>query len=141
MLSGRDIYLKDTINEYKNSNIIGKIVGRGYVSNYNNTIQESKLVEIDYFDIFFCHGILGVLVYITPLVVVTVLLAKKFFANFITNIKNHTLIFLLYSILIACGIALMAGHVFTAPGVSLFLILSILEVSYTLNYEKDLKNE
>ena len=35
----------------------------------------------------------------------------------------------------------MAGHVFTAPGVSLFLILNILEVSYTLNYEKDLKNE
>lgn len=141
LLSGRDIYLKDTIDEYKNSDIISKIIGRGYVSNYNNTIQESKLIEIDYFDIFFCHGILGVLLYIIPLVIVIVLLAKKFFANFMTNIKKHTLIFLLYSILIACGIALLAGHVFTAPGVSLFLILNILEVSYTLNYEKDLKNE
>ncbi|MGN1301418.1 MAG: O-antigen ligase family protein [Clostridia bacterium] len=141
LLSSRDIYLKDTINEYKNSNIIDKIVGRGYVSNYDNIIQESKLIEIDYFDIFFCHGFLGVLVYIVPLVIVIGLFIKKFFTNFINNIKNHTLIFLLYSLLIVCGIALMAGHVFTAPAVSLFLILNILEIFYTLNYEKDLKNE
>lgn len=141
LLSNRDIYLKDTIDEYKNSNIIDKIVGRGYVSNYDNTIQESKLIEIDYFDIFFCHGFLGVLIYIVPLVIVIGLFVKKFFTNFINNIKNHTLIFLLYSLLIICGIALMAGHVFTAPAVSLFLILNILEIFYTLNYEKDLKNE
>lgn len=137
LLSSRDLYLSDTINEYINSSITDKILGRGYISNYNNTIQESKLIEIDYFDIFFCHGFLGVLVYIVPLAIVIVLCIRKFFTNFLNNIKNYKIIFLLYSIIIGCGIALMAGHVFTAPAVSLFLVLNILEIFYTLKYEKD----
>lgn len=141
LLSGRNKFFKKTLKKYNESSITDKFIGMGYISPKSNAIQESKLVEIDYFDIFFCHGILGTLIYITPLFLLIVLLIKKFFACFINNIKNHTLIFKIYSALIGFGIALMAGHVFTAPAVSMFLILILLEMFSELYYEKDLKNE
>lgn len=141
LLSGRNNYFKKTLTKYEQGSTIDKIFGIGYISQKGNTVTESKLVEIDYFDIFFCHGILGTLIYMLPLAIVIFISIKNFFTKFINNIKNNLLIFALYSIAIGFGIALMAGHVFTAPAVSMFLILSILEMLSILKYEKDLKNE
>ena len=142
LLSGRNNYLKNTLKKYKESSLLTKLTGTGYVSYSNkNGVHESKLVEIDYFDIFFCHGILGTLIYIVPLIFIAISLFKKFFSNFVVNIKNYYTIFALYSILIGCGIALLAGHVFTAPAVSIFLAISILELFNTLKLKEDLVNE
>ncbi len=142
LLSGRNNYLKNTLKKYKESSILTKLTGTGYVSYSNKKgVHESKLVEIDYFDIFFCHGILGTLIYIVPLIFIAISLFKKFFSNFVVNIKNYYTIFELYSILIGCGIALLAGHVFTAPAVSIFLAISILELFNTLKLKEDLVNE
>ena len=141
LLSGRNNYFKKTLTKYGQSSAIDKFLGIGYISPKGDTIIESKLVEIDYFDIFFCHGILGTLIYIVPLAVVILIAIKKFFTKFINNISNNMLIFTLYSIAIGFGIALMAGHVFTAPAVSMFLILSILEILSILGYKKDLRNK
>jgi len=141
LLSGRNNFFKNTLKKYNSSSIIDKSVGIGYISPKKNVIQESKLVEIDYFDIFFCHGIAGTLIYVIPLAVLILVSLKRFFTNFIISIKNYTLIFMIYSILIGFGIALTAGHVFTAPAVSMVLILIILEMYELLKNEKDLKNE
>lgn len=141
LLSGRNNYFKKALSKYSQSSTIDKILGIGYISPKGDTVKESKLVEIDYFDIFFCHGILGTLIYALPLAIVILISIKKFFTKFINNIQNNMLILILYSIAIGFGIALMAGHVFTAPAVSMFLILSILEMLSILRYEKDLKNE
>lgn len=141
LLSGRDNFLKNNVKKYKESSIMDKAFGIGYIAPKKDVVQERKLVEIDYFDIFFCHGILGTLIYIIPLAVIILISIKKFFTKFINNIKNNMLIFTLYSIAIGFGIALMAGHVFTAPAVSMFLILIILEMLSILKFEKDLKNE
>lgn len=141
LLSGRNNFFKNSLKKYNSSPITDKAMGIGYISAREGVLQENKLVEIDYFDIFFCHGIVGTLIYIIPLAIIIVLSLKKFFAKFITNIKNYTLIFLIYSILIGFGIALLAGHVFTAPAVSMLLILIVLEMYTKLNYEKDKKNE
>lgn len=142
LLSGRNNYFKSTLKKYTESSVLTKLTGTGYVSySEKKGIHESKLVEIDYFDIFFCHGILGTLIYIIPLVFIAISLFKKLFSNFIVNIKNNYTIFTLYSILIGCGIALLAGHVFTAPAVSIFLAISILELFNTLKSKEDLVNE
>lgn len=142
LLSGRNNYLKNTLKKYNESSIFTKLTGTGYVSySEKKGIHESKLVEIDYFDIFFCHGILGTLIYVIPLVFIAVNLFKKLFSNFIVNIKNSYTIFTLYAILIGCGIALLAGHVFTAPAVSIFLAINILELFNTLKSKEDLVNE
>ena len=142
LLSGRNNYLKNTLKIYKESSVLSKLTGTSYVSySEKKGIHESKLVEIDYFDIFFCHGILGTIIYIIPLILIAISLLKKLFSNFIVNIKNNYTIFTLYSILIGCGIALLAGHVFTAPAVSIFLAISILELFNTLKSKEDLVNE
>lgn len=141
LLSGRNKFFKNTLKKYNSSSIADKTIGIGYISPKKDVLQESKLIEIDYFDIFFCHGIVGTLIYLVPLAILIFVTLKRFFAKFVTNIKNYTLIFMIYSILIGFGIALTAGHVFTAPAVSMVLILSILEMYSLLKHEKDLKNE
>ncbi len=141
LLSGRNNFFKTTSKRYNQSSITDKLIGIGYIYPKKGVVQESKLIEIDYFDVFFCHGILGTLVYIAPLAILIFILLKKFFSNFIVNTKDNVLIFMIYSVLIGFGIALTAGHVFTAPAVSMFLILIILEIFTILYYEKDLKNE
>lgn len=141
LLSGRNNFLDANIKRYNQSSIMDKLVGMGYLYPTKNVVQERKLVEIDYFDIYFCHGIFGTVIYVAPLAIIIFILIKKFFANFIDNIKNNKLIFTIYSVLIGFGIALMAGHVFTAPAVSMFLVLIIFEIFSILYYEKDKKNE
>lgn len=142
LLSGRNNYLKNTFKKYNESSILTKLTGTGYISySEKKGMHESKLVEIDYFDIFFCHGILGTLIYIVPLILIAISLFKKLFSNFVVNIKNNYTIFELYGILIGCGIALLAGHVFTAPAVSIFLAINILELFNTLKSKEDLINE
>lgn len=142
LLSGRNDYLETALHTYKGETILTKLTGIGYISLSNEKlVYENKLVEIDYFDIFFCHGILGTLIYIIPLILIAINLFKKLFSNFIINIKNSYTIFELYSILIGCSIALFAGHVFTAPAVSIFLAISILELFNTLKLKEDLVNE
>ena len=142
LLSGRNNYFKSTLKKYTESSVLTKLTGIGYVSySAKKGMLESKLVEIDYFDIFFCHGILGTLIYVIPLVFIAISLFKKLFSNFIVNIKNSYTIFTLYAILIGCGIALLAGHVFTAPAVSIFLAINILELFNTLKSKEDLVNE
>ncbi len=141
LLSGRNNFFKNNLKKYNNASISEKVLGIGYIAPKKDIVQERKLVEIDYFDVFFCHGILGTLIYIIPLAVLVVISIKNFFAKFINNMNNHTLILIIYSVLIGFGIALMAGHVFTAPAVSIFLILSMLEMYRILKNKKDLKNE
>lgn len=142
VLSGRNKYFQKSLKKYLESDLLTKLTGNGYISySEKKGVYESKLVEIDYFDIFFCHGILGTLIYIIPLLIIALNLFKKLFSNFINNIKNNYTIFTLYAILIACGIALLAGHVFTAPAVSIFLAINILELFYTLKLKEDLVNE
>lgn len=142
LLSGRNNYLKNTLKKYNESSILTKLTGTGYISySAKKGMHESKLVEIDYFDIFFCHGILGTLIYIVPLILIAISLFTKLFSGFIVNIKNNYIIFTLYAILIGCGIALLAGHVFTAPAVSIFLAINILELFNTLKSKEDLINE
>lgn len=141
LLSGRNKFFKTTLKKYNSSSIIDKSLGIGYIYPKKNVLQENKLVEIDYFDIFFCHGIVGTLIYIIPLAIIIFVSLKRFLINFFINIKNYTLILMIYSILIGFGIALTAGHVFTAPAVSMVLILSILEIYSLLKNKKDLKNE
>ena len=95
LLSGRNDFFKKTYKRYSQSSVIDKTVGLGYISHKKGILQESKLVEIDYFDVFFCHGILGTLIYIIPLAIFIIISIKRFFIKFKNNIKNYTLIFII----------------------------------------------
>ena len=138
LLSGRNLFLQNTLKRYKESSVTYKLVGLGY-RNYesDNNIHESKLIEIDYFDVFFCHGIIGTLLFCLPVIIVACVAIRYFLIDFRYIIKNTISYFVIYSIVLGFGIALMAGHVFTAPAVSFNLIILISEAIFIFKLQRE----
>lgn len=132
LISGRDTLLKNNFERYKEYNIIYKIFGTGYLSNQNNEIIVNKLVEIDYFDILFAHGVFGALLTFIPLIYILIKIMLDTLKQFIIVLKDEAIIIYWYAIAIGLGIALMAGHVLTAPAVSFFVVLIILNLNKKL---------
>lgn len=131
VLSSRDIYYDNTLKEYKNSSIISKLFGIGYITNQDNQILERKNIEIDYFDILFSNGILGFIIYFAPLFIILIYIIKLLW-NKKNMIFENNIIFYIYSIFISLIIARLSGHIFTAPAVSFYLALIISQLMIIL---------
>ena len=127
-LSGRDLFLKDNIERYKNSSILEKLFGNGYLIINNEEIAENKTVEMDVFDIIYSLGIIGTILIFLPEVYMIILIIIKIIKNIKKVIFNEEIILLCYSIAIAYGISLLVGHVLIAPAVSIFIILDYITV-------------
>lgn len=126
--SSRNLYLKDNVSKYKEASLASKFLGIGYVTRNVETgePQELKLVEIDYFDIFLCHGIIGTIIYLVPIMIMLFFWLKNVLRNIKSIFIEQKNIFLEYSVVISLLVAFTAGHVFTAPSSSMFLVFSIL---------------
>lgn len=136
LISGRDTFLKNNLERYKEYNIIYKIFGTGYLSNEMNELNQlksNKLVEIDYFDIFFTQGIFGFLLVFIPVGYIIAKMVIITIKNLILVLKNEELYIYWYAIAISLGIAMVAGHVLTAPAVSIFITY------ITMNLNRDLQ--
>ncbi|MET3684223.1 hypothetical protein ABID56_002349 [Alkalibacillus flavidus] len=121
ILSSRDIYVKIHHSYFVDAPVAQKLFGMGYASNYS---EDPKTVEIDAFDLFYSIGIIGFIVYVIPIVYMLYRIIRAFFDKGIkATFKDSTSIFILVSLAIACGISTLAGHVITAPAVSIYLAL------------------
>ncbi|MBE5107949.1 O-antigen ligase family protein [Bacillus thuringiensis] len=119
--SDRDKFLKVYKQYYKDAPISQKLFGMGYAGNYTTT---PKLVEMDFYDLFFAFGIVGFLMYLLPLLYFGI----KIFIGIITNFKKlfsvkHML--LASTLVLSLGIGFMSGHVLTAPAVSIFFTVTL----------------
>lgn len=119
VLSGREDFLNEAINQYKEAPIAQKVFGMGMGGNYK---QEAKLVEMDFFDLFFNFGVIGFLLLLAPVI--------YFMWNTLKNIyhtKKITFEFtlIIISIGIGLGTAFVAGHVLSSPAASFYLALAI----------------
>ena len=139
ILSSRDIYYKNTLKEYKNSSIPSKILGIGYLNNQNGIISQRKTIEIDYFDILFSNGIIGFILFFTPLLILLIYIIKLIWKQKFLIFENN-IIFYIYTIFICLIIARLAGHIFTAPAVNFYLALTISNLINILKKDKR-KNE
>ncbi|UOQ50288.1 O-antigen ligase family protein [Gracilibacillus caseinilyticus] len=121
ILSSRHIYFTWQLNQMIRADVSQKILGMGYAGNY---INNRKTIEMDFFDIFFSFGVIGFILVMLPLFMLIGIVLKKLFTNFkqIFHVENISLII---SILLGLGIALIAGHVWVAPAVNLYLALSM----------------
>lgn len=133
IVSGRNDLLKMNFERYMASNTIEKIFGNGYLAYKDGELQINKLVEIDYFDIFFSHGIVGAIILFIPLICMLVTVIIKTLKHVMNIFKNEEIFLYWYIIGIGLGIALAAGHVLTAPAVSIYMVLIL------LNLDEDLK--
>ncbi len=127
IFSQRITFLKSKAYLYKNSSLYQKLFGIGYLDNYS---KETKLIEMDYFDIYFSHGIIGFLIYFIPILIIIykILLPKKKL--------NYDRLMLNISFLLIIFLAFFTGHIITTPTVSLISVILILML--TKKKKKDL---
>lgn len=134
-LSGRDEFFFRTLNIYKKANISDKTLGLGFVNRDSiNNKKIEKLIEIDPLDIFFHYGVLGFILYFLPLIyiifrIIKFIVKNKFNLSFfkLTNI---------YVIGIITLISMMAGHVYGAPPVSIYVVFAAAMFSGNLTKEQ-----
>ena len=105
-----------TRHNYNKSPIQEKVFGIGYIENYSTDSVNLKIVEMDYFDIFYREGIIGFILFFIPVIYMIVMFFKN---NSINFVSVNTFI----SILLIMLLALFQGHIFITPAISIFVAL------------------
>jgi len=131
IFSSREKYAEDFKADFNSSPMTQKLFGMGFAGNYGEPEpgKDLKMIEMDFHDLFYSFGWIGFIYLMAPFFWYTV----KFMYHFLRNIKTHfTYLYILYgvSFLLGIGIAFTAGHVLTAPAVSIYIaaILAMLTV-------------
>lgn len=125
VISDRGSFFKTNFQEYMDSNLGEKLMGTSYLTYDNNEIEEKKLVEMDFFDIFINHGVIGFILILGPLLTLTIYIIYKNIRNFKSILKDPNRLMYFYSYFIGLAISFISGHVLTAPAVSIFVIISL----------------
>ena len=131
IFSSREKYAEEFKTDFNDSSMTQKLFGMGFAGNYEEPEpgKDLKMIEMDFHDLFYSFGWIGFIYLMAPFFWYT----GKFLFHFLRNIKTHfTYLYILYGVafLLAVGIAFTAGHVLTAPAVSIYLaaILAMLTV-------------
>ncbi|MCQ6278670.1 O-antigen ligase family protein [Bacillus sp. EB600] len=130
VFSGREKFLHDQKNYFSHAPVSQKLFGMGYGGNYKTN---PKMVEMDFHDLFFSFGIIGSLIFIAPLLFFLIRALINIFSHFRRNFHYEN-IFIGLAIILGVGIAYMAGHVLTAPGVSIYLAVLVSFLNSKLEY-------
>ena len=126
-VSGRNDFLKENKEKFINSSLKNKFIGIGFIDNKDGQIQELKLTEMDYYDILFCSGIIGTILFAIP----TLGLVITLIYNTIKK-KNKIQIEVIYSIVMSGVVAMLAGHVLVSPAVSIYIAIILLRYNFEL---------
>lgn len=126
IFSQRLTFLNNKKKLYDNSNTYQKLFGIGYVN--NNT--ETKLIEMDYFDIFYSHGLIGFIIYFGVIMKVIINAIKK------KGKITYDRYMLLVSLLLIAFLSFFTGHIIVGPSVALIAVLLI--ISLESRNKKDL---
>lgn len=116
IFSQRVTFLTDRKNIYDNASTSEKLFGIGYY--YND--KKDKLVEMDYFDIYLNHGLIGFIIFFGIYLYILVQTTK------IKRKLNFNLYMLNVSMLLILFLSLFTGHIITAPAVSLIVVVIIM---------------
>ena len=138
IFSQRVTFLTDRKSIYDNATFQEKLFGIGYY--YNG--KKDKQVEMDYFDIYLNHGIIGFIIFFSVYLYILVQTTK------IKRKLNFNLYMLNVSMLLILFLSLFTGHIITAPAVSLIVVVIIMmlqindkkttkEVYVTIDYFTD----
>lgn len=121
IFSSRLSFLKDKAVLYKLAPLYQKAFGIGYT----HKGKETKMIEMDYFDIYFSHGLMGFFVFF----MITLYILHKILEK--TNMKNYEYWMIHTSLLLIIILSFFTGHIITAPSVSLVSVIIILLLTKT----------
>ena len=121
IFSSRLSFLEDRQTDYMKSNIYQKLFGIGYLKNN----KEAKAVEMDYFDIYYSHGIIGFILFCGIYGYIFYLIMKD-------RRKLDFEQYMLYvSVLLSIFLSFFTGHIITAPAVSILVTVLLLMLAKT----------
>lgn len=131
LLSDRDYFEKKIGRIYNNAGIQDKLFGIGFTNRESiNDKNITKLIEMDFHDIFYRYGIIGFIIYSLPFVLLIGLCLKECIKiKFKFNAKQ---LLLGYVSGVSVFIAFMVGHTLGAPAVSFYFCLAIVMLIYYL---------
>lgn len=116
IFSSRLKFMKNRQQDYLEANTYQKLFGIGYLKEE----KQAKAVEMDYFDIYYSHGIIGFIIYFG--------IYGYFFYLIMKERKKLDLEqYLLYiSVLLSIFLSFFTGHIITAPAVSILVTILLL---------------
>lgn len=116
IFSGRLTFLHNKSKIYKNSSLYEKLFGIGLANN-------TKLIEIDYFDIFYSFGIIGfIAIFLTIIFIFYKILKNK---QKLTYERYMLLLSFAYIIILS----FFTGHILTSPSVALISLAIIISLN------------
>lgn len=123
IFSSRLKFLGNTYDSYSKAPFQEKLFGIGYIENYDSDKETTKMIEMDYFDILFRHGIIGFMIYISIFVYFLIKSIKHtiYLKNIPYKICNGLSLFLIVLL------SFITGHVLLAPAVSIFVALILVK--------------
>ncbi len=127
IFSERLTFEERTRKAYNKSNILEKVFGIGYIENYATDKIRLKTIEIDYFDIFYRHGLVGFVLFFIPIIYI---LKNKIKIRHYNYVKLNIIL----SLILIFTLALFQGHIFVTPNNSIFVAL-ILSLTYNNSYK------
>ncbi|MCI8482174.1 MAG: hypothetical protein HFJ27_03715 [Clostridia bacterium] len=134
-ISGRNDFLEVNKEKFLNGNFADKVLGIGFVEKQDEKIQELKLTEMDYYDILFCNGILGTILFAIPIFAFMIAFIRYTMLN-----KKQIPIEAIYSITMAAVVALLAGHVLVSPAVSIYVVIILLKYDIKVRNMQNVEN-
>lgn len=119
IFSSRLKFLRNKSKIYNKSNMYEKLFGIGYINNNKLT----KSIEMDYFDIYFSHGIIGFIIYFS----ISISILIKILSNKIN--KSYQRLMYETSLFLIIILSLFTGHILTAPSPSILVIIIVLSIN------------
>jgi len=119
IFSQRLTFLENKHKLYEQSNLYEKLNGIGYVKDN----QVTKLIEMDYFDIYYSHGLFGFLLLFGIYIYVLIKLLKE------KQTLTYKRTMYITSFVLILLLSLFTGHIITAPAVSLIVVVLLLKLN------------
>ncbi|PFJ15078.1 hypothetical protein COD67_15620 [Bacillus cereus] len=137
IFSGRQVYAERHKQFFKEAPMSQKLLGMGYAGNFKYNEQKQpdpKLIEMDFHDWFYDFGIIGFALLMIPFIYYGLRILLAFITRFkeIFNVKYGMIS---VSLLLALGIAYIAGHILTAPGVGIYFVVVLAYLIVDLEIE------
>ena len=115
--------LKKKALVYKESNIYQKLFGIGYYKDK----EEINIIKMDYFDIYYSHGLIGFLLFFIIILIILYKVLDK------TKYEDYNNYMFHISLLLVIVLSLFSGSIITSPSCSLICIILIL---FLTNHKK-----
>lgn len=133
ILSNRNTFLFDFIEIFKKEyNVIEMIIGVGQST--FETLNHNQIIELDFFDIYFAYGVIGVLLF---LFYISFLLIK----SKIKSLYRKTYLFSSYSkyiVLLLIVLSFLSGHIFNSGMAAIYMGCVFSLMYYKSNNENQL---